>query len=171
MTNKMTQANQAAFDKGIHAFNAFTLACNGDDVFTVEMRAVVASKAGSYNRKGFEAGALAMALEHGASSPQVMRLRAKMAKVETDKAQQNWTICFAYDKKGEGRVLNAAHIQRAVSKKSTTAKKLDGKVDAPIKGVKDLHSLIAYAIDHYGIAATSQELMNQIAQAQEQSKQ
>ena len=104
-----------------------------------------------------------MAVEHGASSPEVMRLRAKLAKVETDKEKQNWTITFAYDRKGEGRVLNAAHLQRAVSKKGAVAKKLAGK-DAPIKGVKDLTALIAYALENYGAEAVVAEITNQIKQ-------
>jgi len=160
---KMTQAQQVKFNKGIAAFDQFQLALNADDVFTVSARAIIKTAANSFEKKGFEASALAMAIEHGASSPMVMRLRAKLAKVETDKAKQNWTITFGYDRSGKDRVLNAAHLQRAVSKKGAVTKKLAGK-DTPIKGVKDLTALIAYALDNYGAEACVAELTNQIKQ-------
>ncbi len=153
----LTNKQQASFDTGSAAFENFEFADSADAIFTDDMRSIVATKANSFERKGFEASALEYCVRHQVKgdkglitgSPEVKRLRAKLAKVETGKGKQNWTIKFGTD--GKTGVANAAHLQRSTS--AIAKKAIKSSKDVAIKGVKDLDALLDYAIENYGLKA------------------
>ena len=154
LTNKQSES----FATGGMAFTSFLDTQIADIQFTIRMRKVVATRANSYERKGFEAAALTYCIDHQVKgdkglitgSPEVKRLRAKLAKVETKAGAQNWTIKFGTD--GKTGVANAAHLQRSTS--AIAKKAIKSTKDVAIKGVKDLDALLDYAIENYGLKAT-----------------
>ena len=162
----LTQKQSSAFNTGAAAFLSFEQADNADTTFVEDMRSVVKTKGNSYERKGFEASALEYCVTHQVEgdkglitgSPEVKRLRAKLAKVETKEGQQNWTIKFGTD--GKTGIANAAHLQRSVSPVIKAVVK-----DAVIKGVKNLDALLDYAVEHYGLKAVTANLEARIKAA------
>lgn len=160
----LTQNQTKAFDTGTRAFNSFTASVTADDNFIQAMLKIVRTKASSYERKGFEAGALQYCVDHqvkGAKglttgSPEVKRLRAKLAKVPVKDGEQNWTVKFGTD--GDTGIANACCLQRSVAAKNPAPTAKEADTASTISGVKNLDSLLDYAIDHYGMKAVHDNL-------------
>lgn len=132
------------------------------------LAAVVKMSASSKARKAVEAHILDKAREADpkkASTPEVMRLRALFGEIKVGENEKRWTIQFGKDKKsGE---LNACFITR--SKGSATGSRNRSNRGEAIKATKDLTSLLQYAIDHYGVKATADELTRLIKENAKQA--
>ena len=141
---------------------------NGGDMKDAASK-IVKFKANSAARKEAEAFLVDLATQYGRSSNEIKMVRAVFQSIDVKDGEQRWSFVFGWDKKT--KETNACNIQRSTGKaKGSKAKQQRGaRTKSAGDPTKNIHTLVAYALDTFGAKALCDEVQKQIKQAAQEA--